>query len=302
MGSLPLGALITEKPGGGIIDFAGYRQAPWLARRHAITVLPSVSSLRALRRFAKASRTRKPFAGIGDPVLDGPAGRGRGVALPPLFVSRGVADVMAVRALPTLPKTAGELKTLARFLGAGEEALFLRERAWERLIKRADLSPYRILAFATHGLVAGDLKGLAEPALVLTPPDKATREDDGLLTASEVAQLKLNADWVILSACNTAAADGSPNSDALSGLAKAFFYAGSRALLVSHWPVVSDAALRLTTGALDELKINPGIGRSEAFRRSMLAVMADEKVPHFAHPVFWAPFFVVGEGGNYVAD
>ena len=134
---------------------------------------------------------------------------------------------------------------------------------------------------------------------VMTPPDTATRGDDGLLTASEAAQLKLNADWVILSACNTAAADGSPNSEALSGLTKAFFYAGSRALLVSHWPVVSDAALRLTTGALGELKSNPRIGRSEALRRSMLGLMTDEEFLHYAHPVFWAPFFVVGEGGTY---
>ena len=98
------------------------------------------------------------------------------------------------------------------------------------------------MAFATHGLVAGELAGVSEPALVLTQPAEGTETDIVLLTASEVAQLKLNADWVILSACNTAAADGTPGARGLSGLAKAFFYAGSRALLVSHWPVDSDAA------------------------------------------------------------
>jgi len=84
-----------------------------------------------------------------------------------------------------------------------------------------------VLTFATHGLLAGDLKGLSEPALVLTPPKEGTELDDGLLTASEVAQLKLDADWVILSACNTAAPDGTPGAEGLSGLAKAFFYAGT---------------------------------------------------------------------------
>ena len=72
-----------------------------------------------------------------------------------------------------------------------------------------------MVAFATHGLVAGELEGVSEPALVLTPPAEGTETDDGLLTASEVAQLKLNADWVILSACNTDAADGTPGANGL---------------------------------------------------------------------------------------
>ena len=110
-------------------------------------------------------------------------------------------------------------------------------RATETVVKSADLSGTRVLAFATHGLVAGELKGSAEPALVLTPPEKGTELDDGLLTASEVAQLRLNADLVILFACDTASPDGTPGAEGLSGFAKAFFYAGSRALLVSHSPM-----------------------------------------------------------------
>ncbi len=146
--------------------------------------------------------------------------------------------------------------------------------------------------------MAGELKGLAEPALVLTPPEVGTEEDDGLLTASEIATLKLDADWVILSACNTAAPDGTPGAEALSGLAKAFFYAGSRALLVSHWPVSSEAAVALTTRMLTEYGKNPGaIGRAEALRRSMLALMMDHEEERFAHPFYWAPFVIVGEGG-----
>ena len=164
-------------------------------------------------------------------------------------------------------------------------------------MRSLDLADTRVLAFATHGLVAGALKGVAEPALVLTPPNTGTAEDDGLLTASEIAILDLDADWVILSACNTAAADGTPGAEGLSGLAKAFFYAGARALLVSHWSVSSEAAVALTTGMLTEMAGNPDIGRAEALRRSMLAMMANGEKDHFAHPMFWAPFVVVGEGG-----
>jgi CHAT domain-containing protein len=181
---------------------------------------------------------------------------------------------------------------------ARKQSVHLQLAATETNVKKADLTRYRVLAFATHGLMAGDFRGLAEPALVLTPPDNGTEFDDGLLTASEVAQLKLNADWVILSACNTAAADDTPGAEGLSGLAKAFFYAGSRALLVSHWPVASAATEKLTTRMFKEGSDNPGIGKAEALRRSMLAMMADEKSPQLTHPAFWAPFVVVGEGAG----
>ena len=130
---------------------------------------------------------------------------------------------------------AAELCEVGHQLGADPKAVVLGEAATETAIKAmsADgrLARARIVHFATHGLIVGELKGLAEPALVLTPPADdaqagALEQDDGLLTASEVAALKLNADWVVLSACNTAAGDG--NAQALSGLARAYFYARAR--------------------------------------------------------------------------
>jgi CHAT domain-containing protein len=127
---------------------------------------------------------------------------------------------------------------------------------------------------------------------VLTPPDVASPEDDGLLTASEVTLLRLDADWVILSACNTASSDG--GGEALSGLARAFFYAGARALMVSHWPVNSDSAVRLASGAVGALADDPSIGRAEALRRAMVAEI--ERGGDAADPANWAPFIVVGAG------
>ena len=140
--------------------------------------------------------------------------------------------------------------------------------------------------------MAGDLSGLAEPALVLTPPPVASEADDGLLTASEIAALKLNADWVVLSACNTASG-ANEGAEALSGLARAFFYAGARALLVSHWAVYSQAATEITTTTFAALAATPKAGRAEAFRGAMLALIAKGEPPSY-----WAPFVIVGEAGS----
>jgi len=297
--SLPLGVLVTHQPQAPIRDLAHYAEVPWLARRFALTVLPAVSSLRALRLFAGQAKASAPFAGFGDPLFEGTPGSARSARLTGLFRG-GLADVAELRQLTRLPNTAEELRAQARALNAPDSMISLGALASETAVKRADLTGVRVLAFATHGLVAGELSGLAEPALALTPPTMATAEDDGLLTASEVARLKLNADWVVLSACNTAASDGTEGAEGLSGLAKAFFHAGARSLLVSHWPVETNAAVALTTGAFEALERDPAIGRSEALRRSMLAMIdkakADPEGARFAHPMFWAPFVLVGEG------
>lgn len=286
-----------------------YRDAGWLVRKHAITVLPSVSSLNALRVLAKTSATGKPLAGFGDPVFaqpvpqqaSAPSGlqnsqvRDRKLRGYTAYWRGGAADLaLLARGLSPLPETAAELKAVANALGPNSD-LYLRQDATEAAVKQAPLSDYRVIYFATHGLVAGEVRGLAEPALALTLPRQASELDDGLLTSSEVAQLRLNADWVVLSACNTAAGD-KPGAEALSGLARAFFYAGARALLVSHWRVDSDAATRLSVGTFEALRKDPSIGRAEALRRAMLAYIDDKSNPWNAYPDFWAPFSLVGEG------
>ena len=135
----------------------------------------------------------------------------------------------------------------------------------------------------------------SEPGLILTPElDDGTL--DGVLTASEIAKLDLDAEWVVLSACNTAANDGSPGAEGLSGLARAFFYAGGRALFVSNWAVASDATVDITIGMFKHKKTQASIGMAEAHRLSILDLMKDKERPHFAHPMFWAPFVIVGLG------
>ena len=249
-----------------------------------------------MRVLASAGQADEPFIGFGDPVLNGNAGELRGLKLSNVY--RGTqADIEQVRNLPELPDTADELKLIANYLRAPEDSIYLRERASETILKNTDLTNSRVVAFATHGLVGGEISGLVEPALVLTPPDEVTDEDDGLLKASEVAQLKMNADIIMLSACNTASGD-KLGAEGLSGLARAFIYAGARSLLVSHWSVESTSAAELTTGMFDAMDRDSDIGRSEALQMSMVDLMTDKDRAYYSHPAFWAPFSLVGDGAT----
>jgi CHAT domain-containing protein len=282
-----------------------------LIKRQAVSVLPSIASLKALRAFARQDHGAKPMTGFGNPVFDPVQQDGDRRAAGPLKVATarsvtsaaysdfwqgaGVDRARLAAALPQLPDTADELKAVARDLGSATADIHLGADASETTVKRAPLADYAIVYFATHGLVAGDVKGIAEPSLALSMPKQPSELDDGLLTASEVAQLKLNADWVVLSACNTIAGD-KPGAEALSGLARAFFYAGAKALLVTHWAVASDAATRLTTSTFDRLKADPGLSRAEALRQAMLAYLNDTSSVRNAYPAFWGPFALVGEG------
>jgi CHAT domain-containing protein/tetratricopeptide (TPR) repeat protein len=321
---IPFHVLATEQPDPAATGAEALRRAAWLAKSNAITVLPSVSSLKALRENAKTSQAKKPFIGFGNPLLNGRDANdglrvelararqhcaqassprmarmtGRGMAMPQQ--RGGLVNVADIRTQVPLPETADELCAVARSLGVPESDVWLGARASEREVKwlseSGELAGYRILHFATHGALAGELKAGAEPGLILTPPEEATPEDDGYLSASEIAGLKLDADWVILSACNTAAG-GTESAEALSGMSRAFFYAGARALLVSHWAVDSDATVKLITKTLTTMAADKTVGRSEALRRSMVALI-DHGEPNEAHPGYWAPFVVVGEGAT----
>lgn len=325
--SLPFQLLVRDAPAvprPGLAQLASYRDADWLTRHYAISMLPAPVNVKALRSGPARDAARQPFIGFGNPVFSHerakpePAGdatpnpRAQEASLPATPTPQGqpsyayasywrgpAANLDVLRTgLPPLPETEGELKAVAHELKADSRDVVLGQAATEAAVKTADLSKFRIVYFATHGLVAGELRGLGEPALAFTVPDHPSELDDGLLTASEVSQLRLDADWVILSACNTAAGNA-PGAEALSGLAKSFFHAGARALLVSHWRIGSQAAARLTTAAFEAQRKSPGLGRAEALREAMQALIADRSDPWNAYPTFWGAFVVVGDGrGN----
>ena len=319
---LPLSMLVTDaatvKP--GALYFSEYRNVKWLAQSHAVVTLPSISSLTAFAEAPDVTGTRV-FVGFGDPYFNSEqakaalenmpvevastATRGMPLRLRSKPTTRSV-DSADLSLLPRLPATATELMSIAKIIGADpEKDVFLGLRANEKTVKDMKLDDVRVLAFATHGLVSGDLNGLDQPALALSAPDVAGVDGDGLLTMGEILTLKLNAEWVVLSACNTASADGQ-GAEAISGLGRAFFYAGARSLLVSNWPVHSGATAELTT-TLFRIQTQDAVSnRAWALQQTRLAMIengaqknqAGDPLFSYAHPIFWAPFTIVGDGGG----
>ena len=331
LAELPFALLVTAPvpqpvEAGGRLPFSGYATVPWLIQQASVTSLPSVASLKALATLAAAPSAPRPFIGFGDAWFSkaeaaegeaeasklqiasasgpGITTRGMRIRLRSVPPSTGAATA-DLSILPRLPETADELRAAAEALNADPVAdVYLGKRASEATVRDMRLDDRRVVMFATHGLVPGDLTGLAEPALALTAPSIAGTTGDGLLTTTKILGLRLNADWVVLSACNTAAGNGA-GAEAVTGLGLAFIYAGARAILVTNWPVESSSARALTGATFRDLSGQPGMTRAAALQKAMLSLIdgpgyldtSGHPLFSYAHPIFWAPFTLVGDGG-----
>jgi CHAT domain-containing protein len=322
LGLLPLGLLPVAPAHLGTDGptFAAYRAVPWLARSHAVAMIPSASSLLTLRHLPAASPLRDRLVGFGDPLFSSEQAAQADAAEEPRDVRiamRGGRRLIrrsapkldglqhaTLASLPRLPDTAEELRSVARALAVDpDRTLHLGKEANEQAIRQIDLSRYRVVMFATHGLVPGELDGLEQPALALTAPDVAGTEGNGLLTMDKILALKLDADWVVLSACNTGTGAGA-GAEAASGLGRAFFYAGTRAILVTNWSVHSRSARDLVTDLFARQQADPSLSRSEALRQAMMALLdgngftddSGRTLFSYGHPLFWAPYTIIGDG------
>jgi CHAT domain-containing protein/tetratricopeptide (TPR) repeat protein len=298
LGQIPFGVLQTAD------------KDSWLIQQAAITHVPSVAAWLSMRALPHKT-AEQPMLAWGDPLFN--------LAIASNSTKGDVRKVNLTRAntavdlekedpksalkyadIPALPETRDELLAIAKTLGAdAAKDIILGSQATRDSVlrenKNGNLAKRRVVAFATHGLMAGDLPNLTQPALAMAgTKDDATNVLAPLLTLEDVLTLKLNADWVVLSACNTAAADGKAE-EALSGLARGFFYAGSRSLLVTHWAVDSESAVTLTTETFKHYQTNPTAAKAESLRQAMLKVMSEPKT---AHPAYWAPYALVGDGAR----
>lgn len=316
LSNLPFGVLVTEPPTGLDGRPEDLRNTKWMADKFALIQLPSIKSFYFLRKFEKKpdQKIGRLFLGFGDPILGGTAqNRGSDSTRKRSSGSQstsnngnnagdGIANVRQISKMARLPGTAIELEAMRSALGAPMSNVVTGDTATERNLRATDLSNVKILALATHGVLAGEIEGVSEPGLIFTPPTKPDNQDDGILTASEIAGLNLSADWVILSACNTAAGDGSEGAPGLSGLARAFFYAGAKNLLASYWPVRDDVAAKITVRTIEIANDNQKLSRAEAFQAAMREIRndtsADSDNDTWAHPNAWAPFTLIGDGAK----
>ncbi len=332
LGQIPFSLLPTANVAPGKAEaglpLSQFRQTPWLARKVAIAYVPSISALVTLRALPAIQGQRDPFIGFGDPDFGAhvatPAATGgsRGArGTRKLNISRAPrwdenstsADAIPAAAigeaatslLMALPDTRDEIMAIGTALAANmPRDTFFGDQASRRNVQAADLRHRRVIAFATHGLVAGDLPGLDQPALALAP-QAGKGIEDGLLKLEDILKLSMEADLVVLSACNTAAADGS-GAEAVSGLGRGFFYAGARAVLATHWPVETVSARELVSHLFERYARDGRLTRAQALRQAMLemidqGVALDErgKVEHsYAHPAFWAPYALYGDPGR----
>ena len=328
LGQLPFSVLPTKE-----VDFnedeellfSRYRKVPWLIRKTSITRFPSAASVISLRSLPEGDSNRKAFIGFGDPIFNqnqllqakkdntghnaASTSLGRNLHVRGIRITdTGSLDSNTITTsrldlLSRLPDTAAEINEIAQIMGADPDRdVFLGKAASEHRVKAMNLSDRKVVAFATHALLPGDLDGLDQPALAFSSPSVTGEDDDGLLTAEEILRLKMNADWVVLSACNTGAADGA-GAEAVSGLGRAFFYAGTRAILVSMWPVETTSAKEMTTGLFRYQKKDQSLSRARALRKSILDLLdgpglkddaTNKIIASYAHPLFWAPFILVG--------
>jgi len=301
--SLPFGVLVRN------LRSTNNQEADWLIKSFAFDSLPTINSLAILKNMT-ASKGAMNFLGFGHPKFT------KNESVDTSFVNNlkewflryktqggGKVD-SSLNQLPDLPDTKQQLDGLRKLFdslfGSDNSVTYMQEAATESKIKRLNrsgtgsLRTYKTLAFATHGLLAGEFSD--EAALVLTPPaeNDANSFDDGLLTASEIAMLNLNADWVVLSACNTGTVDKSGSG--LSGLVKSFFYAGARSLFVTHWSVNSRSTTVLLDKMANVLSIR-GTNKAQALRKAKQSLIMNEgnSYEDFSHPYFWAPYFLIGK-------
>lgn len=299
--SLPFEALVTQ------IDDS---QVPrYLIEDHAVVYLSSASLLKTIRSAQKRRKERPkyPLLAFAHPVYENAV---QTESKQKSIQTKGVATVTSLRGgayldlmgggFAELPETEAEAREIMAILKAPETSgpLQLRQNASRSTVlalnQSGKLDDYRYVVFSCHGILPGEIDRVTQPALVLSNPDPQSNTD-GFLTMADVFGIKLNADMVTLSACNTGRGKAE-KGEGVRGLTRAFMYAGTPAISVTLWSVESQSAKQLSTGLYRNLKL--GKNRSEALRQIKLRMIRGETGTLFQHPFFWAPVVIFGDGGG----
>jgi len=287
--SVPFGALLT-----GTAVAGAPSKSPFLIRKMAISHVPSAASFVNLRKATATVQATRPWFGMGD-------------FRPPSLVQarrtfpdeRCGESARLLAGLSTLPGARRELEVARQLLGVDSNEQLLGPAFTSSAVRAAPLSNYRMLHFATHAMLPGELRCQEEPAVLTSTQGDAPDASGAFLTASQIGDMKLDAELVILAACNTGGANVGGAGESLSGLARSFFFAGARALLVTHWEANDRTTTYLTALFLNNLKGDPGAGPAAALalaQRRMLDEAAGEQTA-LGHPYYWAVSALIGGRG-----
>ena len=295
---IPLPALLDEIPP-RMGDGYDLSHAAWLLNKFQFSNVSSVEEFVAARRLSKVAGGEFPFLGIGDPLLSRPPIDAKTVEELPASQGAATADG-SISTLPELPETAEELRSIAAIIPGS--TLLLRSDATEDKVFRQPLGHFNIIEFATHGLVTGDLDGISEPGLVLTPASRSetTPFHDGFLSSTELSKLDLRAKLVVLSACNTANFDVDRFAGSIRGLTSALAESGVPTVLASLWPVESQTGKTIMSNFYGQLLHGPDRTVSGAFSNAIKSFLHTTHAIAYLHPRFWAPFTVYGDGGETI--
>jgi tetratricopeptide (TPR) repeat protein len=262
----------------------------YLLEDHAISYTPSGSLLALVRKTEHSDRQRAPLLAFANPAFGDAAAGG---------TPSGSYAALLYKALRTasggpfddLKGAADEARGVRDALHAPADSVITGEEATKArlfaLNASHQLATYRYLLFATHAVLTHEVKGVDQPALVLAHPDR-----DGFVTMADVFGLSLDADFVALSACNTARGTGNPG-EGISGLTRAFLYAGTPAISVTLWEVVDEAAPQISPPFFAAM--SAGVSPAEALRQAKLKMLKSSQA-RFRHPYAWAPSVIFGDG------
>jgi CHAT domain-containing protein len=276
---LPFAALITPSPEApGDLDPA---RLLYLVRSHAVSYAPSASVLATVRRHReRAPRAEKMFVALADPSYGQ-----RGA------VTASRDGPVSFDTLQRLAYSRGEAQGIAKLYAAASGDVFVGERASEENVKHQRLDKYRFVHFAVHGLLNEEQPQFS--GLFLSRPAQRhglMHDEDGVLQTYEIFNLKLNADLVVLSACQTGLGKA-VRGEGLVGLTQAFLYAGTSAVAVSLWNVSDRSTADLMIGFYRHLR-RASASKASALRRAQLEIIGSAS---YAHPYYWAPFALVGD-------
>ncbi len=291
---LPFEAIIDAeaKPNGPADSLASQ---PYLGKIYDFSYAPSASVLVTLKRLRSSpSSAQRPLLAFGDPAFQ-PTHAPSQIALS----SRGAYEKMGV-GFDRLPYSAEEVRRIMAVYGISPEsgAAYLGNNATKKALLGLDLSQYRTLHFATHAVMGDQVKWITQPALIFSP-DMTGGTDSDVLRMSEIFNLRLNADLVVLSACETARGKLS-RGEGIVGLTSAFLFAGSRSVVASLWNVNDESTSLFMESFYRSLK--GGLSKADALREARLQTMRKQiksavtgEQEALASPYFWAPFVLIGE-------